>query len=84
MAQLNYTQIKYIHHQFKTAIMFQLLKPILDESQQSKKGITFFVNGNTVIGYVVRVIDEVAVEVKNQRSSKVLIRMDKIDAVELS
>ncbi|HEY3405860.1 MAG TPA: hypothetical protein VGK59_20890 [Ohtaekwangia sp.] len=64
--------------------MFELLKPILEESLQSKKGITFYVNGNTVIGYVTRIIDNKAVEAKNQRSSKVLIAVDKIDAVELS
>lgn len=64
--------------------MFDLLKPILEESLQSKKGITFYVNGNTVIGYVTKIIDNKAVEAKNQRSSKVLIAIDKIDAVELS
>lgn len=64
--------------------MFELLKPILEESLQSKKGITFYVNGSTVIGYVTRIIDNIAVEAKNQRSSKVLIAIDKIDAVELS
>ena len=64
--------------------MFELLKPILEESLQSKKGVTFYVNGSTVIGYVTRIIDNKAVEAKNQRSSKVLIAIDKIDAVELS
>jgi hypothetical protein len=64
--------------------MFELLKPILEESLQSKKGITFYVNGNTVIGYVTKIIEGKAVEAKNQRSSKILIALDKIDAVELS
>jgi hypothetical protein len=64
--------------------MFELLKPILEESQKSKKGITFFVNGTTVIGYVTNIIGDTAVEAKNQRSSKVLIAIDRIDAVELA
>jgi endonuclease YncB( thermonuclease family) len=64
--------------------MFELLKTYLQESLETKKGITFYVNGNTIPGYVTRIIDTVAVEVKNQRSSKVLILMEKIDAVELS
>ena len=63
--------------------MFELLKPLLEESQQSKKGVTFYVNGSTVIGYVTRIIDNKVVEAKNQRSSKVWIAIDKIDAVEL-
>ena len=63
--------------------MFELIKPILEESLQSKKGITFYVNGATVVGYVTK-ISEKAIEAKNQRSSKVLIATDKIDAVELA
>jgi hypothetical protein len=64
--------------------MFELLKPILDESLQSKKGITFYVNGATVIGYVTKIIGTTAVEAKNQRSSKVIIAIDKIDALEIA
>lgn len=63
--------------------MIELLKPILEESLQNKKGITFYVNGSTVIGYVTKIIDNRAVEARNQRSTKVLIAMDKIDAVEM-
>ncbi len=64
--------------------MFELIKPILEESQQSKKGITFYVNGTTVIGYVTKIIGDKAVEAKNQRSSKVLIAIDRIDALEIA
>jgi hypothetical protein len=64
--------------------MFELLNHYLTESMQKKKGITFYVNGNTVVGYVTHIHGTEAVEVKNQSSSKVLIAIDKIDAVELS
>jgi hypothetical protein len=64
--------------------MFELMKPILEESQQSKKGITFYVNGTTVVGYVTNIIGDKAVEAKNQRSSKVLIAIDRIDALEIA
>jgi hypothetical protein len=64
--------------------MSELLKPILEESMQSKKGITFFVNGSTVVGYVTRIIEDKAVEIKNRTSSKTIILMDRIDALELS
>ena len=64
--------------------MFELLKPYLAESAQHKKGITFYVNGNTVVGYVTKIHGTEAVEVKNQSSSKVLIAIDRIDAIELS
>lgn len=64
--------------------MFELIKPILEESQQSKKGITFYVNGTTVVGYVTKIIGDKAVEAKNQRSSKVIIAIDRIDALEIA
>ena len=44
--------------------MFELMKPILEESQQSKKGITFYVNGTTVVGYVTNIIGDKTVEAK--------------------
>jgi hypothetical protein len=63
--------------------MYELLKSYLQESLENKKGITLYIKGNTVSGYVTR-IDTVAVEVKNERSSKILILLSSIDAVELS
>lgn len=64
--------------------MYELLKSYLQESLENKRGITFYIKGNTVPGYVTRIIDSVAVEVKHQRSSKILILIESIDAVELS
>lgn len=64
--------------------MLDLIKPILEESLQTKKGITFYVNGVAVVGYVTKIIDDKVVEAKNQRSSKVLIAIDRIDALEIA
>jgi hypothetical protein len=64
--------------------MFELIKPILEESHQRKKGITFYINGTTVVGYVTKIIGDKAVEAKNQRNSKVLIAIDRIDALEIA
>ncbi len=64
--------------------MHAVLKTYLEESLQSKKGLTFYINGNTVNGYVVRIIDDEAVEVRNQISSKVLVLLSRLDAVAMS
>jgi endonuclease YncB( thermonuclease family) len=64
--------------------MVEQLKPLLEESMETKKGITFYVNGNTMMGYVTKIIDNKAIEVKNQRSNKILIAIESIDAVELA
>lgn len=60
------------------------IKKYLDESHQSKKGLTFYVNGNTVNGYVTRIIDDHTVEIRNQTSSKVLVLLDRLDAIAMS
>lgn len=64
--------------------MHSEIKKYLEDSQQSKKGLTFYVNGNTINGYVVRIIDDHSVEVKNQMSSKVLVLLDRLDALAMS
>lgn len=60
------------------------IKKYLEESLQGKKGLTFYVNGNTVNGYVVRIVDDHAVEIRNQTSAKVLVLLDRLDAVAMS
>ena len=60
------------------------IKKYLDESLQSKKGLTFYINGNTVNGYVVRIVDDSSVEVRNQSSSKVLVFLNRLDAIAMS
>lgn len=60
------------------------IKKYLEESLKNKKGLTFYINGNTVNGYVVRIIDDLSVEVRNQTSSKVLIFLNRLDAIAMS
>ena len=56
------------------------LKAMLEKSKAEKKGLEFNVGGQTVAGGVVAVLDD-AVVVRNQQYGRVLIRLDKIDAV---
>jgi hypothetical protein len=60
------------------------IKKYLEESLATKKGLTFYVNGNTVNGYVTRIVDDVTVEVRNQSSSKVLVFLNRLDAIAMS
>jgi hypothetical protein len=60
------------------------IKKYLEESLQNKKGLTFYVNGNTVSGYVIRIVDDNTVEVRNQSSSKVLVFLNRLDAIAMS
>ena len=60
------------------------IKKYLEESLQNKKGLTFYVNGNTVNGYVIRIVDDSSVEVRNQSSSKVRVLLDRLDAIAMA
>jgi len=60
------------------------IKKYLEESLQNKKGLTFYINGNTVNGYVIRIIDDTAVEVRNQSSTKVIVLLERLDAIAMS
>ncbi|MGE0820757.1 MAG: hypothetical protein AB7G75_04490 [Candidatus Binatia bacterium] len=54
---------------------------LFDYSLKEKKGLTFFVHGQTIPGIVTKIIGDEAVEVRNQTSDRIIIRLDHIDAV---
>lgn len=43
--------------------MSEELKKILQESLEKKKGITFHVNGSTLVGYVTKINDDDTIEI---------------------
>lgn len=63
--------------------MLQVFQELFDLSTKEKKGLTFYVGGEKIPGLVVKVHGETLVEVRNQTSSRVLIRIDRIDAVSI-
>ena len=59
----------------------QAFQELFDYSQKEKKGLTFFVQGQTIPGVVTKMVGDDAIEVRNQTSSRIIIRLDRIDAV---
>jgi hypothetical protein len=59
----------------------QMFKEVLEMSLKEKKGLTFYVQGQVISGAVTRLIGEDAVEVKNREFGRIVIRLDRIDAV---
>lgn len=62
----------------------QAYMELIELSQKEKKGLTFFVKGQTIAGIVVRALGTEAVEVRNQIHSRVVIRLDSVDAVAMN
>jgi hypothetical protein len=65
---------------FSMAADTQAFKELLEMSQKEKKGLTFYVNGQVIAGGVIR-ISEDTVEIKNREFGRIIIRLDRIDAV---
>ena len=61
--------------------MRKLYQELFAASQKDKRGLTFHVNGQSIPGVVTKVIGNEAVEVRNQSHGRIVIRMDRIDAI---
>jgi len=57
---------------------------LFETSQTEKKGLTFYVGGATIAGIVAKVNGADSVEVRNQMHSRIVIRLDRVDAVAIS
>lgn len=57
------------------------IEQALVAAQQDKRGITVYVAGQTIGGAVTRIEPGQWVELKNQSAGKIIVRLDRIDAV---
>ncbi len=57
------------------------IEQALAAAQQDKRGITVYVAGQTIGGAVTRVEPGQWVELKNQSAGKIIVRIDRIDAI---
>jgi hypothetical protein len=62
----------------------QTFRELFERSEKDKKGLTFYVRGQTISGIVVKVIGSEAVEVRNQTFSRIIIKLESIDAVAIN
>ena len=61
----------------------QSYRELLERSEKEKKGLVFYVKGQTISGIVVKISTD-AVEIRNQTYSRIIIRLDSIDAVAMN
>jgi hypothetical protein len=59
----------------------QMFKELLEMSLKEKKGLTFYVHGQTISGGVTRIIGDDAVEIKSREFGRIIIQLDRVDAV---
>jgi len=56
----------------------QALLELFQLSMKDKKGVTFFLPGQTIAGIVTKILDTDAVEARSQTYSRIVIRLDQI------
>ena len=62
----------------------QAFRELLERSEKEKKGLTFFVRGQTISGIVVKIVGADVVEVRNQTFSRIIIKLENVDAVAIN
>ena len=61
----------------------QNFRKLLDRSEKERKGLMFYVKGQTIPGVVVKINGD-TVEVRNQTYGRIIIRLESIDAVAIN
>ena len=59
----------------------QGIEQALNVALQDKRGITLYVNGQTISGAVTRIEPGQWVELRNQQHGRILVRLDRIDGI---
>jgi hypothetical protein len=54
---------------------------LLQQSMNEKFGLSFYVKGQVIPGMVTRIGEDGVVEARNQTNDRILIRLDRVDAL---
>jgi hypothetical protein len=89
LAVLTYGSFNYLARGHETAQAaqagtFSAYQQLFELSEKEKKSLTFYVEGQTIAGIVVKGNNTEVVEVRNQAHSRLIIRLDSVDAVGLN
>jgi hypothetical protein len=67
-----------------TSPLLQTYKELFARSEKEKKGLTFYLSGQTIGAVFVKMIGNDAVEVRNQTYGRIIIRLDSVDAIAIN
>ena len=62
----------------------ELFKELIERSRDEKRGLTIYVNGQTIIGVVTEIINEQAIELRSQQYHKATVLIEAIEAIAVS
>jgi len=60
---------------------FELFRELIELSLNEKRGVTVYFNGQSIAGVVVNITGSEALELRNQTFSRIIVRLETIEAV---
>ncbi len=60
---------------------FELFSELIELSLNEKRGLTVYFNGQSTVGVVKNIINNEAIELRSQMFSKIIVRLETIEAV---
>lgn len=66
------------------ALSSTAVEEVLNQSLTQKKGMAIYIGGQLINAIFVKRIDANSIEVKNQTHGRIIIRMDRVDAIAIS
>jgi hypothetical protein len=60
---------------------FELFRELIEISLNEKRGLTVYFNGQSVAGVVKNIIGGEAIELRNQTFSRIVVRLETVEAV---
>ena len=62
----------------------ELFKELIERSQNEKRGLTIYLNGQSIAGVVTQIINEQAIELRSQQYHKAVVLLESIEAMAVS
>ena len=62
----------------------ELFKELIERSQNEKRGLTIYLNGQTIVGIVAQIINEQAIELRSRQYHKAVVLIESIEAIAVS
>jgi len=66
------------------ALSTAAVEEVLNQSLTQKKGMAIYIGGQVINAIFVKRIDATTIEVKNQSFGRIIIRMDRVDAIAIA
>ena len=60
---------------------FEIFRELFEASQNEKRGLMVYLGGQTLPGLVVKIIGTEAIEMRSQQYSRIIVRVEAIEAV---